>query len=138
MAGILRTCRRVTDVVRERYSERQRSSRESEGKGHRADILFKRDGRIESVDVTIANTVGAEGRVRQAWRMKKYQYGGEAKVNLVVCDTAGNMSEEGWRFLEGVGATLRDMRTIQRIIAECGAKKLRAAMDRKKNRREGF
>lgn len=137
ITSILRKNKRVTDVIRENYSERQKSKAAEGLKAHRADITFKRNGMVESVDVivTSSNSHGRGNNVTRARSTKQREYGEEEGLHIVLFDTTGNLTNESWNFLESIGARMEDLRVMQKVIYECTERKIKEVIENNKYNR---
>ena len=96
VAGILKKNKYVTDVKRESYTEEQWEKLITGNGGHKADIVYKCRGIVESVDViaTSSNNNKRGNNVTRTWSTKEREYRGENNLHIVLMDTAGNIAEE--------------------------------------------
>ena len=137
ISGILLRAHSVQEVRRERKSLEQ-EKRAREGKdAKRADITYWVDGAQHSIDVTVTTSwskLRGRNSVVGTHSRKKREYKGEGNVHIVLFDTAGGVTEEAWKYLQGLGASTYDLRRLQTIIYRSSARRYQMVMTNSKNK----
>ena len=130
----MRKSGKIYQVDREKYSDRQKKNKENGEKCHRGDIIFRRGEFDETIDVivTSSNNNQKGNNVTRAKGVKMREYNNE-DIHIVLFDTAGNVTNESWKFLESVGVRMDELRLIQSIIFECTQRKLDEIIENNKN-----
>ena len=136
VCGILLRSPAVSEVHKERKTVAQ-EEREREGlQPKRADIVYVSGGKQQSIDVSVTTSWSSnqhQNPLVAAQRRKEREYDGE-KVHVLLFDTSGLLTAEGWELLRAYGACGEDLRRMQAIIHNASARRYETIVNSSKNR----
>ena len=136
VCGILLRSPAVSEVHMERKTVAQVERERAGLQPKRADIVYVSGGVQQSIDVSVTTSWSStlhQNPLVAAQRRKEREYGDE-KVHVLLFDTSGLLTAEGWELLRAHGACCEDLRRMQAIIHTASARRYETIVCSSKNR----